>query len=233
MSEKEKIVLAVKCAPKENILKNIRESGINAVELYLSKEILKDINHVINLCKKFPLRYAIHAPGDGSSIEKLKELSRSIKAEVIVFHNVYWEDEWNGIIEGLKGHEAHLAVENTYSTHEPIKFMRRYGLKRCLDLEHLQMECAGVFEEIFISVIKEASHIHLTGYVHGSELWHTHIHHSPEHGTYMLGLLEKAGYSGFVVSEAKETFQTKDEFKKLKDFYDTWEKSGKYHNTFR
>jgi len=63
----------------------------------------------------------------------------------------------------------------------------------CLDLEHLQIECAGFVEESFILFIKQAAHIHLTGYIYGSNLWHAHIHNSPEHGLYLLGLLKKAG----------------------------------------
>ena len=83
----------------------------------------------------------------------------------------------------------------------------------------MQLECSGVFEEGFSQSFKQASHVHLTGYVYGSELWHTHIHHSPEHGLYMLNLLDEAGYKGFVVSEAKRSLQTYEEFKKLNDFF--------------
>ena len=85
------------------------------------------------------------------------------------------------------------------------------------------MESAGVYEEVFIPTIKQASHIHLTGYTYGSQLWHTHIHHSPEHNLYILDMLKKTGYSGFVVSEAKCSLQTYEEFKKLFDFYKRWE----------
>ena len=89
------------------------------------------------------------------------------------------------------------------------------------------MECAGLHEEEFIPVIKQASHIHLTGYIYGSQLCHTHIHHSPEHNLQLLNLLKKAGYSGFVVSEAKNSLQKYSEFKRLNEFYQEWmENSG-------
>ena len=117
-------------------------------------------------------------------------------------------------------------MENTYSVHEPVKFFRRYGISRCLDLEHLQMEGIGVYEEVLIDVLREASHIHMTGYKYGSPFWHTHIHHSPEHNLYMLSLLEQTGYKGFVVSEAKKSLQTYEEFKKLNNFFTQW-KSGR------
>lgn len=87
------------------------------------------------------------------------------------------------------------------------------------------MEVNGIFEEPFFDLIKESSHIHMTGYVFGSKLWHTPIHHAPEQGIYFLNLLEKAGYTGFVVSEAKESYQTRNEFKALYDFFKNWKDS--------
>lgn len=223
------MILAAKCAPEERILSDICKAKLKAVELYLSKDLLKETPRIIRVCKDLPLRYAVHAPGDGSGIDKVAKLVKEIRAEIVVLHNIYWEDEYAGIVEQFKGSPARLCVENTYSVHEPLKFMRRYGMGRCLDLEHLQMEATGIYEEIFISVIEEASHIHLSGYRYGSSLWHTHIHHSPEHGMYMLGLLEKANYSGFVVSEAKVSLQTYAEFKKLREFYENWRKIMNLH----
>jgi len=192
------------------------------VELYLSRKILADLDGVMRLCRNFPFRYALHAPSDEYNLPKLAKLAEVIGARVVIFHNIYWEDEWRDIVETFRATGVRLCVENTYSVHEPLKFMRRYGIGRCLDLEHLQQECAGVYKEEFIRVIKDASHIHLTGYIYGSELWHTHIHCSPAHSLYLLDLLKKVGYSGFVVSEAKESLQTYEEFKKLKDFFQNW-----------
>lgn len=80
----------------------------------------------------------------------------------------------------------------------------------------------GVYEEEFLPVIRDASHIHLTGYIFGSKLWHTHLHHSPEHSLYMLDLIKRCRYSGFVVSEARASLQTYAEFKKLNDFFFKW-----------
>ena len=90
----------------------------------------------------------------------------------------------------------------------------------------MQVGCAGVFKEAFNSLIKEAFHIHMTGYQFGSKLWHTPIHYSPEHGRYLLGLLKKANYSGFIVSEANVSYQNYSEFRKLVEFYKEWEKNN-------
>ncbi|MEW6618871.1 MAG: hypothetical protein AB1422_05930 [bacterium] len=222
------IIIAAKCAPQKEILYNIERAGLKAVELYLSEEILNDLDKTIQLCRNFSFIYAFHAPTEGCKLDKLAELVKAIGGKIVVFHNIYWEEEWKKIVRTFRDVEANLCMENTYSVHEPVKFMQRYGVGRCLDLEHLQMECAGVYEEVFIPVIKQASHIHLTGYTYGSQLWHTHIHYSQEHNLYMLDLLKKAGYSGLLVSEARESLQTYEEFKKLNNFFKIWESRDKH-----
>lgn len=200
----------------------ITRAGLEAVELYLSKDIMADAKDIIDLCKAFPLKYSLHAPNDDYEPLKLAELAQGVNAEVIVFHNIFWESEWENVARIFNDIRVKLCIENVSNIHEPLKFMRRYGMGRCLDLEHLQMECCGFYEEEFVKIMREASHIHLTGYTFGSELWHTHIHQSPEHNLHILGLLAKIGYSGFVVSEAKLSLQTYDDFKKLNDFCKTW-----------
>jgi sugar phosphate isomerase/epimerase len=222
MSNLHDIIIAAKCAPEEDTLTNIEKAGLTSVELYTNLNYLYKTNRVKQICKKFPFRYAIHAPNNCYEPDLLAELVADIKAEVVVFHDIYWYDEWEYIVKTFKTINTKLCVENISSIHEPLKLMRRFGLKRCLDLEHLQMQCAGVFEEGFLPVIRQASHIHLSGYYYSSNLWHTHIHHSPEHNIYLLNLLRKEGYSGFVVSEARVSYQILSEFKKLNKFFQKW-----------
>lgn len=213
------MIIAAKCAPEERILKDMEKAGISAVELYTSCKQLYKLADIKQVCRRFPFRYAVHAPNDGYEPELMSELVEAIGAEIVVFHDIYWADEWGHISEVFKTGKAEICIENTHSVHEPLKLMRRYGFKRCLDLEHLQMQCAGVYEDEFLPVMRQASHIHMTGYFYGSDLWHTHIHQSPEHSVYFLNLLKKANYSGFVVSEARTSLQTHDEFKRLNDFF--------------
>jgi hypothetical protein len=216
------MIIAGKCAPSEKNLSLLEKAGLRAVELYTNGDILGDIARVRKCCGGFSFRYAVHAPNDSFEPEALAELVTSIDAEIVVFHNIFWEDEWQRINEVFRGLRTKPCIENMSSVHEPLKFMRRFGFGRCLDLEHLQMECAGVIEDEFIPVIAQASHIHMTGYSFGSKLWHTHISNSPRHNAYMLDLLKRAGFKGFVVSEAKVSLQTYEEFKKLSDFYNEW-----------
>ncbi len=222
MKKSTEITIAAKCTPEDVILKNIEKAGLTAVELYTNLNWLRRINIIKQNCKMFPFRYAIHAPNDCYEPDLLVELVEEIKSEVVVFHDIYWEDEWNYIFESFKDIDAKICIENVSSVHEPLKLMRRFGFKRCLDLEHLQIECAGILEEEYKSVILQACHIHLTGYYYGSNLWHSQLHHSPEHSIYLLNMLESAGYCGLVVSEAKALYQTLSEFEMLNEFYQKW-----------
>ncbi len=226
MPDGQTITIAAKCTQDEEILVNIEKADIPAVELYTNLNYLQKLRFVKETCRKFPFRYAVHAPNDGNEPELLAELVDGVKAEILVFHDIFWDNEWEHIAAIFRGIKAKICIENTHSVHEPLKLMRRFGMKRCLDLEHLQMQCAGVFEEEFMPVIRNAAHIHLTGYFYGSDLWHTHLHHSPEHSVYFLNLLKEAGYTGLVVSEARTSFQTYEEFKRLKDFYNAWKSMG-------
>lgn len=216
--------LAAKCAPVDEKLSIIKKVGITAVELFLSREIMRDMNGIISLCRSYAFQYAVHAPNDVYDPHSLFSFVQAIGARILVLHDIYWDDEWHEIMQIFKGTKIYLCVENTSGVLEPIKFMRRYGFCRCLDLEHLQFEVGGIFEEEFLKVIKEASHIHVTGYRVGSTDWHTHIHHNKTHGTHLLTLLKNAGYSGMVVSEAKVSLQTEKEFRNLKSFFDAYQK---------
>lgn len=222
MSNFHEMTFAAKCAPDEATLLDIEKAGFTAVELYTNHIRIQDIDKIIQECKKFSFRYAVHAPTDGYEPDKLAELVEAINAEVVVFHDIYWFDEWKYIAKVFENINTKVCVENIFAAHEPLKLMRRFGLKRCLDMEHLQIQCAGFYEDEFLPIMLQASHIHLTGYIYGSDLWHTHIHYSPEQSVYILNLLRNVGYSGMVVSEARTSLQTLSEFENLNHFYQKW-----------
>ncbi|HOT74250.1 MAG TPA: hypothetical protein PK467_00575 [Candidatus Wallbacteria bacterium] len=215
-------VIAAKCAPDAGILSNIQKAGIKAVEIFLSKQLLTKRSVLIDVCKDYDFRYAVHAPNDDFSPDALAEFVYGTNAEAVTFHDIFWEDEWLMIIERLKNLQVKLCVENLGSVHDSAKFMRRFGFGRCLDVEHLQIEVAGVNEAEFVNAMREATHIHLTGYSFGTRNWHTHIYQNYEHGIYMLDLIKKSGYNGLVVSEAGCSFQTFADFQKLSRFYEEW-----------
>ncbi|MDO9289064.1 MAG: hypothetical protein Q7T83_09755, partial [Thermodesulfovibrionales bacterium] len=157
MPRKKSITIAAKCVPDEEIFVNIEKADIPAVELYTNLNYLQKLRFVKETCRKFPFRYVVHAPNDCFEPYLMVELVEEIKAEIVVFHDIFWDDEWEQLSLVFKNVKTKVCIENTHSVHEPLKLMRRYGFKRCLDLEHLQMQCAGVYKEEFLPVIRQSS----------------------------------------------------------------------------
>ncbi|MEI8175563.1 MAG: hypothetical protein WCG78_01715 [Candidatus Omnitrophota bacterium] len=217
------MLLAVKSAPDKKIFASANKAKIPGLELFLSRAILSDTRSIRSLCGDFPFRYAVHAPNDSYDPPRLAGLVKAIGARVVTFHNIFWEDEWPPIVRAFKGIDAKLCIENTFGAHDAVKFIRRYGFGATLDLEHLEMECGGVYEDEFLTVMRKASHIHMTGYTARSPRWHTHIHHAPAHSRYLLDLLRSSGYAGLVVSESRVSLQTFEEFRKVHDFFERWQ----------
>jgi len=217
------ITLAAKCAPEASILDSVVEAGISAVELYTNSAWLEKIDSIVRTCEDYPLRYAVHAPPEGYEPDRITDLSERLGAEVCVFHNIYWEDEWEYITKNFKRLKCKVCVENMASAIEQNKYMRRFGVGRCLDLEHLIMEVNGIFDGPFLNIIRNSIHVHMTGYTLGVDDWHTHIHEYPEQSIRLLNLLREGGYSGFVVSEARESGQTLEKFRELRNFFEDWQ----------
>ncbi len=216
--------LAAKCRPDEQLFEHVAQAGIKGLELYLSGPIIQRPKEILRLCAKYQFQYAVHAPNDRHAPKLVRDIAAGVGAKVCVFHDIFWEDEWRETIAAFENSGVKICVENILGIHEPCKFERRFQTGRCLDLEHLQMECGGVYEEEFVPWIKQASHIHLTAYSAGSSLWHTHLHFDPHHSAYLLSLIDKSGYSGLVVSEARVSTQNAEDFCALADFFNTREK---------
>ncbi|OGH06732.1 MAG: hypothetical protein A2W22_00545 [Candidatus Levybacteria bacterium RBG_16_35_11] len=78
------MIIVAKCAPDEKILKDIERAGLSAVELYTNIDYLYKLDSIKQICKKFPFRYAVHAPNDGYEPKLLSELVDAIGAEIVV-----------------------------------------------------------------------------------------------------------------------------------------------------
>jgi sugar phosphate isomerase/epimerase len=214
--------LAAKCAPEPALLSAIAKAGITAVEIYTDGRILAKPSAAIRACRAFDLRYAVHAPVFAHDLPGLINVCKALDAEVCVLHTIYFEDEWKAIARAFSKLKTRPCVENSATVLEPSRYMRRYGFGLCLDLEHLELEIHGVFEEEWLRAVALASHVHATAYAPHSTRWHSHLHHDPRHSRRLLDLLFKAGYRGMVVSEARIQQQTFGEFRRLKTFVDRW-----------
>ncbi len=221
------IIPAVKCAPTEELLAAAQDSGISAVELFLWEGTARDPDRIIELCRRFPFKYAVHGPNDCYRPAELKRLVEGIGAQVVVMHDILWEDEWRGLAEIFRGGPARICVENIASIHESERMERRFGMGRCLDMEHIQLNCCGFYEGGLGRFIRRTHHVHMTGYEYGTKSWHTPIDRAPAHCRHQLDLLAKNGYRGMVVSEADAPYQNVEDFRKVREFFLSWERSSR------
>jgi hypothetical protein len=218
------INLAIKCAPKEEIFDIAQRCGIGHIELYTSDSLLTETEKIIDLCNSYPFIYLIHAPTQGYQPSEVAHLSYSLNAPVTVFHNIYLEREWQQIADIFSNIDTTVCIENLANAMDAVAYMRIHGFRRCLDFEHLIIETNGIVEEFLPALIRQACHVHLTGYTFGSNKWHTPIHHAKEQSRFILDYLKKEQYSGVVTSEAAVCYQTEQEISRVIDFFNSWQK---------
>jgi len=53
----------------------------------------------------------VHAPSDYYNPKELAELVDAIAAEVVIFHNIYWEDEWEDVARAFQDIKTKLCME--------------------------------------------------------------------------------------------------------------------------
>lgn len=217
--------LALKCAAEERFLDLAAEAGAEAVELYTDARLAGKLDATVALCRRYPFAWAVHAPVDGSAVEAAVSLADALSASAVVLHCVYWEDEWPVIARLFRGRERMVCVENLGPSVLQYPVLRRYGFRRCLDLEHLILEVDGIPEDFLHTLLPQVGHVHMTGYTPGGEAWHTPVHHAPEQGRRLLDILLRGGYRGLVVSEAAVRHQTAAEFRATVAFFDGWRRA--------
>jgi len=146
MKSKSSLQLAAKCLPNPKILKRIESAKINAVELYTNAECLKKVD-IVSICNDFPLSYVVHAPNDIVAPKETFKLAQAIGANVVVTHDIYWEDEWPEVVKIALNTGISLAIENIDGLFTFEKVLLRYGVKRCLDFEHAIFLMRGFYPE--------------------------------------------------------------------------------------
>lgn len=208
--------------PSNKIFSIIEEVGISAVEVYSNKNSLQSLE-IIDVCKQFDFEYVLHAPNDIFAISDTFNLAKSIDANLIVAHDLFWEDEWKKIMQISKDFGIPLAIENTDGFLFCEKVIRRYNAKRCIDFEHLTLQTNTLTPTVLNLVkptIKDTIHVHMTGYKTGNGMHHSHFYKSPIQSERILKFLLDNKYNEMAVSEAAVEYQTKEHFQKLKVFYD-------------
>lgn len=215
--------LAAKSVPTYDIFSILEDVGIKAVEVYTDTFQLNRAD-IIDVCHDFNFDYVIHAPNDIYAPMKTFNLAKSIKAKLVVTHDIYWEDEWPEIIQYSTDSGIPIVIENVDGAFTFQKILRRYQLKRCLDFEHIIYQMGGFSPDVLSITINDTVHAHMTGYEHGNGKHHTHFFEAAKQSIEIIKLLVNCGYNGMVVSEALPEYQTREQFQKLVDFYSRLER---------
>lgn len=116
MAKETGLIIAAKCPPDESILSDIHRAEIKAVEIYLNKKWIEQISKIISNCKKFPLLYSLHAPTDMFCPNEIAQVAKELDAKNVVFHDIFWEDEWRKIMEVFTDAHLKICVENIATT---------------------------------------------------------------------------------------------------------------------
>lgn len=214
--------LAAKSVPTYDIFSILEDVGIKAVEIY-TDAIQLNREDIIDVCGDYDFNYVVHAPNDIYAPEKTFNFAGSIKAKLVVTHNIYWEDEWPEIIKNSIDSGIPIVIENVDGTSTFQNILRRYHLKRCLDFEHLIYQMGGFAPNVFANIIADTMHVHMTGYEHGNGKHHTHFYEAAKQSMEILTFLMNCGYNGMVVSEALPEYQTKEKFQELFNFFSRFE----------
>lgn len=227
INNKTRLQLAAKSAPTHDTFSILEDVGIEAVEVYTDAFQLNR-GDIIDICHDFNFDYVVHTPNDVYAPEKIFNLAKSIKAKLMVTHDIYWEDEWPEIIQHSTESGIPLVIENVDGTSAFQKILRRYNLKRCLDFEHIIYQMGGFAPGVFSNnIINDIVHVHLTGYEHGNGKHHTHFYEAAKQSMEILRFLTNCGYNGMVVSEALLEYQTKEHFQNLVEYLMAFEEMEK------
>lgn len=202
--------LAAKSAPTYDTFSILEGVGIKVVEIYID-EFQLSRSDIIDLCHDFYFDYVIHAINDIYAPEKTFNIAKSIKAKLVVTHDIYWEDGWPELIQHSTESGIPLVIENVDGTSIYQKILCRYNLKRCLDFEHLIYQMGGFAPDVLSNVVIDTVHVHLTGYEHGNGKHHTHFYEAAKQSIEIISFLTNCGYNDMVVSEALLEYQTREQ----------------------
>ncbi len=224
--------IAIKTAPEKRHLEDARNAGFRFVELYTSREFLS--GQCIELAKKFPFEYSVHAPVDCAD-ESAIDFAHAVGSSTLIVHFSMGLERLKELCEYAKKLGIVVCVENSVGN-EQAKILEsnglvvRYrkpntarefleiekqvpGIRMNLDMEHAML--AGVFPDIIRELGKRIGYVHITGYPPN---YHSPPFENPAAVRKALEELKRVGYSGFITAETDLKYQNLDTFRKIREF---------------
>lgn len=214
------------------------EAGYRCAELWTGPDVLADVASVIAMCREFPLRYALHFPTrrdlTPEQLEAVVELYRALDCRSLTIH----QPEHDRYAEELLERDAGLvlAVENGALSQAELAAWGAANRYLTLDAEHVWMfshegasrdEALAALARLLAEHGNKLRHVHLPGHAGGADE-HRPMHEGWDFVRSVLTLLAGVEYSGFVVSEVEQNYQTLEHLTQDRALFDGWlaERSG-------
>jgi sugar phosphate isomerase/epimerase len=207
-------------------------AGFRSAEVSLNADFVKDWKGAARTLLARPMRYVLHFPNKGplgsGKLKKTVKLYRALNCEVMVIHPGMMEEHGDRLLELYP--ESCLAVENGKLSYDQFWHWADEYDDLTLDVEHLwkfSLDDAPLEElchEVRCFLWRfggKLRHVHLPGYQPGSNE-HRATFQSPAMAQALLEILDAAGFTGMVVSEAREAWQTPPALAADIDFYARW-----------
>ena len=224
--------LATKFRPETQAFEKACAAGFRGAEFWLNAEVLADWREVLATSRCFPLYYALHFPNeldlDTESLRRAVLLCRELEGAALVIHQPLVRS-LRRFTAGLEP-ELKIAVENHVLDAAGFDHWAERSPGLALDVEHLwkyTLEC-GPLNDLLESLRaflrrygNKLYHLHLPGYRQGGEE-HCPMHHSEKMVTEVFRVLAEGGYTGLVVSEADQKYQTDEDLRRDVALFRQW-----------
>lgn len=236
MKSKSMLKIATKFAPEESAFRIAWQAGFRFAEFYLNPDILEDVRGITELAIEYPFEYVPHFPNKKvtkKTAQACAWLYDKLDCDAMVIHQPMI-DEWG---ERLLQWNPNIrfAVENHYLDETQFWNWAENNPGLNLDIEHLwkftlqdaELSKVESFLNQFLERYHEKlNHIHLPGYVPGYDE-HRPMYCSRPLMETVWPLLEKYGYSFFVVSEINKQYQTYQDLRMDALLYEGWQSKPK------
>jgi len=207
-------------------------AGYRCAELWTGPDVLADVAKVVALCRRFPLRYALHFPTRRDltprQLEAVVELYRALDCRSLTIHRPEHDLYAEELLSGDAG--LVLAVENGALSPNELAAWAERNRYLTLDAEHVWMfshegasreEAVGAVSRLLTAHGAKLRHVHLPGHSGGPDE-HRPMHEGWDYVRAVLDRLADVGYSGFVVSEVEQSYQTFEHLAKDRALFEAW-----------
>ena len=224
--------LATKLRPTSVALDLAGDVGFREFELWTNEDVLLAAKQVATVCNRPSHRYAVHFPNHAplrdDAIDGLRLLCDRLWVKAVIMHQPMF-DLYGDTVQ-RENPQVRIGVEN--GDLDVVSFQRwaRENEFLTFDVEHLwKFTLRDAADEIFLTVVDQflaecadrIVHVHFPGYAIGTDT-HRPIYLAGRTGHEVLTLLDRHGYTGFVVSELDSAWQTTTQIRADYDYYHEW-----------